>query len=474
MSVAQSVAISSAGLPPLLPGGLPVLGHALELRRHPVDFLMHARERMGDVFRITLPATRHSVVMTGPAAQECFFRLVEPDVSLREVYRLMTPIFGKGIAYDAPAEIMDEQLGFFHAALKEANLRQYAAGLAQEAAEFFGKLADDSVLDLYTAGNELTIYTSSRCFLGLDFRQRLSGEFAQLYFAMEGGLSLLAFFAPHLPTPKFIKRDRARKRMGELIAAIVDERRRLGRSEEDFLQALIDAHYKDGRALTHDEITGLILAIMFAGHHTSGVTFSWTAALLADNPEWRAELVAEQERIFGDRSDVSLQDLRAMEKLEWTIKEVLRLYPPLILLMRRLQKDIEFSGFSLPSGSMLMSSPAVGHRIGSVFREPDRFDPERFGPERAEDRKHAMSFVAFGGGPHKCMGTSFAMIQLKAIYSHVLRNFEILPVGDRYEPDYEKLLVGPRLPCRARFRRSKPTVQAAAAARRAERPTPAS
>jgi sterol 14-demethylase len=436
------------------------MGHALELRRHPVDFLMQSRARMGDVFRISLPGTRHSVVMTGPAAQERFFRLAEPDVSLREVYRLMTPIFGKGIAYDAPAELMEEQLGFFHAALREANLQRYAAGLAEEAELFFGKLSDDSVVDLYTAGNELTIYTSSRCFLGLDFRRRLSGEFAQLYFAMEGGLSLLAFFAPHLPIPKFIKRDRARRRMGELIAAIVDERRRLGSREDDFLQALIDAHYSDGRALTHEEITGLILAIMFAGHHTSGVTFSWTSALLAQNPEWCAELVAEQERIVGDRR-ASLQDLRSMEKLEWTIKEVLRLYPPLILLMRRLQKDIEFEGFELPSGSMLMASPAVGHRIPEVFRDPDRFDPARFSPERAEDRKHAMSFVAFGGGRHKCMGTSFALIQLKAIYSHVLRNFEIEPVGDLYEPDYEKLLVGPRLPCRARFKRKQQRTRAA-------------
>ena len=454
---------SSARVPPLLDGGIPVLGHALELNRHPVDLLMRGRRRFGDLFSLSLPGAPHTIVMTGPPAQEKFFRLSEPDVSLRDVYKLMTPIFGKGIAYDATPEVMAEQLGFFHAALRESHLRAYADGFVAEAEEYFGKWGDRAVVDLYATGNELTIYTSSRCFLGLDFRRRLSSEFAKLYFDMEGGLSLLAFFAPHLPTPKFIKRDRARKRMGELIANIVEERRRAGTTGADFLQALMEAKYQDGRALTHDEITGLILAIMFAGHHTSGVTFSWTSVLLAQHQRWLAELREEQERILGDRTTVTLDDLHAMEKLGWTIKEVLRLYPPLIMLMRKVLKGFEFKGFEFPENTMVVASPAVSHRIPEVFAGPDAFDPERFAPDRAEDKKHPMSWIAFGGGRHKCMGIVFAQLQLKAIYSHVLRNFDIELYGDVYEPDYERMLVGPRLPCRARFVRRKRRPMAAVA-----------
>lgn len=442
---------AASRLPPVLPGGVPFLGHALELNKHPVNLLMRGRQRLGDVFSINLPGTPQTVVMTGPRAQEKFFRLSEPDVSLRDVYRLMTPIFGKGIAYDAPPEIMAEQLGFFHAALRESHLRKYAAGFVAEAEEYFGKWGARTVVDLYETGNELTIYTSSRCFLGLDFRRKLSKEFAELYFDMEGGLSLLAFFAPHLPVPKFRKRDRARRKMGELIANIVEERRREGIVDEDFLQALMEARYKDGRALTHDEITGLILAIMFAGHHTSGVTFSWTSVLLSQHPAWLEELRAEQKEILGDRTEVTLDDLHAMEKLGWTIKEVLRLYPPLIMLMRKVVSPFDYGGYTIPEGSMVLASPAVGHRIPEVFQNPDAFEPERFGPNRAEDKKNPMSWIAFGGGRHRCMGIVFAQLQLKAIYSHVLRNFDIELYGDVYEPDYERMLVGPRLPCRARF-----------------------
>jgi len=75
----------SANVPPMLDGGIPVLGHALELNRRPVDMLARGRRRFGDLFSLSLPGTPHTIVMTGPSAQEKFFRLSEPDVSLREV-----------------------------------------------------------------------------------------------------------------------------------------------------------------------------------------------------------------------------------------------------------------------------------------------------------------------------------------------------------------------------------------------------
>jgi sterol 14-demethylase len=440
-------------LPPLLPGAVPVLGHALELRRDPVGLLQRGRDRFGDLFRIQLPGSPHTVVMTGPVAQQHYFRLTDQQVSMREVYRLMTPIFGKGIAYDAEPEVMREQLGFFHETLRDANLRTYVAGFVEEAEQYFGRWGSEGVVDLYEAGNELTIYTSSRALLGADFRRRLSDEFARLYYDMEEGLQLLAFFAPNLPTPAFRRRDRARARLGELIANIVRERRAEGTRSDDFLQALMDARYADGRAVTEDEMTGLLLAIMFAGHHTSGVTFAWTGILLHQFPHVIAPLLAEQRAVLGDRTTVTLDDLRAMTLLEATIKEVLRLYPPIILMMRRLLESFDFGGYHVPQGAMLVSSPAVAHRLPHVFREPDRFDPTRFLPPRAEDRAHPFGFIAFGGGRHRCMGIVFAQLQLRALWSHLLRNFEFELLEGRYEPDYSRMLVGPRKPCRVRFRR---------------------
>jgi sterol 14-demethylase len=450
---ASRSAASALPTPPRLDGGLPLLGHALELRRSPVELLQRGRDRHGDLFCLDLPGSPSTVVMTGPAAQHKFFRLRDEEMSMREVYRLMTPIFGKGIAYDAEPEIMKEQLAFFHEALRETRLRTYAQGFVEEAEEFFGKWGDEGVVELYEIGNELTIYTSSRSLLGRSFRQHLSDEFARLYYEMEGGLHLLAFFAPDLPIPAFKKRDRARKRLGELIAGIVAERRRKGLAEEDFLQTLMEAKYKDGTPLTEDEMTGLLLAIMFAGHHTSGITFAWTGILLNQHPQWIERLRAEQDRVLGGRTNLELEDLRAMTELEWVIKEALRLYPPIIMVMRRMLEGFDFGGWRVPEGAMVMASPAVAHRIPEVFANPHRFEPDRFGPEREEDRKHAAAWISFGGGRHRCMGIVFAQLQLRAIWSHLLRHFDFELLEPRYEPSYERMLVGPRSPARVRYRR---------------------
>ncbi|MCH9687112.1 MAG: cytochrome P450 [Deltaproteobacteria bacterium] len=448
-------ASSSLPTPPLLGGGLPLLGHALELKRSPVEMLQRGRDRHGDMFSLKLPGSSSTVVMSGPKAQQKFFRLRDSEMSMREVYKLMTPIFGKGIAYDAEPEIMKEQLGFFHDALRETRLRTYAQGFIEEAEDFFGKWGDEGVVELYETGNELTIYTSSRSLLGPSFRNKLSDEFAKLYYDMEGGLQLLAFFAPQLPIPAFRKRDRARKRLGELVATIVAERRKTGAEEEDFLQTLMDAKYQDGRALTDDEMTGLLLAIMFAGHHTSGITFAWTGILLNQHPQWIERLRAEQTRVLGDRTSLELEDLRAMTELEWVVKEALRMYPPIIMVMRRMLEGFDFGGYHVPEGSMVMASPALAHRIPEVFTNPHRFEPDRFGPEREEDRKHPMSFISFGGGRHRCMGIVFAQLQLRAIWSHLLRNFDFELLEPRYEPSYDRMLVGPRSPSRVRYRRRK-------------------
>ena len=444
---------STLPTPPVLDGALPWLGHALELKKNPVELLQRGRDRHGDLFTLKLPGSPNTVVMTGPAAQHKFFRLRDEEISMREVYKLMTPIFGKGIAYDAEPEIMKEQLAFFHEALREARLRTYAQGFVEEAEEYFGKWGDEGVVELYETGNELTIYTSSRSLLGKTFRQHLSDEFAKLYYEMEGGLHLLALFAPDLPIPMFKKRDRARKRLGELIAGIVAERRRKGLSSEDFLQTLMDAAYKDGTPLTEDEMTGLLLAIMFAGHHTSGITFAWTGILLNQNPQWIERLRSEQDRVLGSRTNLELEDLRAMTELEWVIKEALRLYPPIIMVMRRMLEGFDFGGYHVPEGAMVMASPAVGHRIPEVFKNPNRFEPDRFGPGREEDKQHAAAWISFGGGRHRCMGIVFAQLQLRAIWSHLLRNFDFELLEPRYEPSYDRMLVGPRSPARVRYRR---------------------
>ena len=445
-------AINVKKTPPVLSGGLPYLGYALELQRNPIALLQRGQEQFGEIFSFLL-AGSNVTFLTGSKANEAFFRAPDDQFSQKEAYQFTVPIFGKGIAYDTTPDRMSEQLGFVFPALREERMQAYAGFMATEAKAYFETWGEYGVVDLLAAMNELTVFIASRCLIGREFRQHLTTEFSRLYHDLEGGINLLAFFQPYLPLPSFRRRDKARVRMVELISQIIANRRAEGNEGEDFLQALMTARYADGTALSEDNITGLLLTLLFAGQHTSAVLAAWTVILLLQHPQYLPGIMAEQQAVFGPRETFSLEGLRQLVALERSIKETERLRPPLIMLMRKILRDFEYNGYQVRAGGLAMVSPAVSHRLPDCFHFPNRYDPDRFTPDRAEDRKSPYTLIGFGGGRHRCIGQAFAYQQVKVIWTVLLRQFELELVHQNYEPDYSTFVVGPRQPCLIRYRR---------------------
>jgi len=443
---------SGDGLPPELDGGLPLVGHALEFYRNPVALLRRGREQFGDVFCLRL-AGKRVAVFTGPKANAAFFKAPEDQLSAKDAYRFTVPIFGKGIVYDATPEVMSEQMEFIIPALQEERLQAYARFMAEEAEQYFAQWGEEGQADLLVAANELTVFIASRCLIGHEFRADLTTIFARLYHDMEGGINLLAFLNPYLPLPSFWRRDRARRRMGELISEIVAKRRASGAPGQDFLQTFMDSRYSNGRGLSDDEMTGLLLALIFAGQHTSSVLATWTGLLLLQNPEFLPPILRELESVFGDGAEMSLPKLRSLVRLERAMKEAERLRPPFVVLARKVLRDFEYNGYRVPAGDLAMVSPAISHCISEYFGDPDRYDPDRFAPGREEDRKDFYAMITFGGGRHRCVGSVFAHQQIKVIWSILLRRFELELVNQHYPPDYSTFVAGPRSPCLIRYRR---------------------
>ncbi|WP_445632759.1 Cytochrome P450 [Nostoc sp. DSM 114161] len=445
----------SPKIPPILHGGLPYLGHALEFHRDPVGVLQRGQAQFGEIFSFLLAGSQITVLI-GPKGNEAFFRAPDSQFSAKEAYRFTIPIFGQGIAYDTTPEIMSEQLGFIFPALREERLQAYAQLMAEEVHTYLENWGQSGEVDLLTALNELTIFIASRCLIGQEFRQNLSNEFAHLYHDLEGGINLLAFFQPYLPLPSFQRRDRARVRMVQLISEIIANRRRNGIVGEDFLQTLMDASYSDGSALTDDNITGLLITLLFAGQHTSAVLAAWTGILLLQHSQFLPPILEEQHAVLGEVAagkPFTLDRLKQLVVLERAIKEAERLRPPLIMLMRKILRDFEYNGYYVPAGGLAMVAPAVSHRLAECFRDPDRYDPDRFAPDRAEERKSAYTMIGFGGGRHRCIGQSFAYEQIKVIWSVLLQNFDLELVSQSYEPNYSTFVIGPKQPCLIRYQR---------------------
>ncbi len=437
--------------PPVLSGGLPLLGHSVEFVRGTIDLLFRAQRELGEIAAFQV-FHRKMVAVFGPEAHEAVFRAPDAQLSPSEAYQIMTPVFGQDIVYDAPPEKMAEQLKMLLPALKDKRMRTYGEAVVLETGESVRGWGEAGVVDFVDFCRVLTNFTSSRCLLGKEFREGMNEEFASVYHDLEQGVTPVAYINAHLPLPSFIRRDRARVKMVEMITRIIAARRRDQRTGEDFLQTLMESRYADGRALSEHEITGLLLAGMFAGHHTSSVTTAWTLIELLQSPPALARCVEEIDRVFGRGNRVTHAALRDLTFTENAVKEALRLHPPLFMLVRVARQDFAYKQWHVPKGTWIVVSPTVSHRMPSVFAEPDRFDPDRFAPPREEDKRD-FAFIAFGGGRHKCLGNAFAILQIKAILALLLGQYEFELGGDPIASDFHGLVIGPKNPCRVRYRR---------------------
>ena len=442
--------------PPMVSGDDGGTGHLEELRRDPIGLMARVRSECGDAgcFRL---ADQHVVLLTGPEANEAFFRAPDEDLDQAAAYPFMTPIFGEGVVFDAPPERRREML--HNQALRDRFMRGHAETISGEVERMVASWADEGEVDLLDFFAELTIYTSSACLIGRRFRDQLDGRFAALYHDLEQGTDALAYVDPYADIPSFRRRDEARRGLVELVGAIMERRASEAAppgDERDLLDVLMlvtdDA---GGPRFSADEVTGMFISMMFAGHHTTSGTAAWTLIELLGHPEEMALVTAEVDALSADGEGLSYQALREIPHLEAAIKEALRLHPPLILVLRKATADLNLAGHHIAAGSLVGASLSVSNRLPEAFADPDEFVPARYLAPREDDVANPWSWIPFGAGRHRCVGAAFALMQLKAIFCVLLRDWELdaaQPLST-YRNDHSKMVVQLAQPCRARHTR---------------------
>lgn len=444
---------------PRLSGGLPFLGHLLEMRKAPISLFRRVRSECGEVGEINLAGT-HVTLLSGAEAQEAFFRASDEQLDQGAAYPFMKPIFGPGVVFDLPLEARRRTLRT--QALRDVHMRGHAEVIARETERMCDQLEESGEIDLLEFFGELTTYTSTATLIGQEFRDDLAvrgREFTAAFHHLERGTDALAYVNPSLPLPSFRARDRARATLVDLIGEILDRRESEGRRCGDLLQvmdSLVDENGK--RRYSRSEITGMIIGMMFAGHHTSQGVASWGLIELLRHPGILSQTVEELDGLYADGREVSFQSLREIPLLEGVLKETLRLHPPLIILMRKVVHDFHYRDWTVRAGDLVAISPAVSNRLEEYFAEPDEFEPDRYSSDRREDARNPWAWIPFGGGRHKCVGSAFAMMQLKVIFSIVLRrlDFSLAQPDDSYVDNHSKMVVHLKQPCRVRYQKRKP------------------
>ncbi|MEV5833714.1 cytochrome P450 [Nocardia sp. NPDC052112] len=433
-------------------------GHLDEFRVDPLALMRRVRAECGDVGAFEL-AGRQVILLSGAEANEFFFRSGDEDLDQAAAYPFMKPIFGEGVVFDASPERRKEML--HNQALRAEQMRGHAATIGCEVERMLANWGDEGQIDLLDFFAELTIYTSSACLIGKRFRDELDERFAHLYHDLERGTDALAYVDPYAPIESFRRRDAARAELVELVQGIMDGRAvnpPANKEDRDMLDILISIKDEQGRPrFSASEITGMFISMMFAGHHTTSGTAAWTVIELLRHPVELRRVVDELDELYADGSDISFGALRRIPNLEAVVKETLRLHPPLIILMRVAQGEFEVCGHRIASGDLVAATPAISNRIPEDFPNPDLFDPNRYIDPNQADIVNRWTWIPFGAGRHRCVGAAFALMQLKAIFSILLRDweFEMAQPSDSYRNDHSKMVVQLQQPCAVRYRRRR-------------------
>ncbi|THU77363.1 cytochrome P450 [Dendrothele bispora CBS 962.96] len=480
---------------------LPIIGSAIEYGNNPLKFFLSCQEKYGDVFTFVLFG-RHVTVALGAKGNNFVLGGKSTAFGAEEAYQhLTTPVFGKDVVYDVPNHVFMEQKKFIKVGLTTDNFRKYVDMIVEEVEAF---LENDPAFEVYQTGDttkwgqfdplealaDITILTASRTLQGKEIRSSLDKSFSKLYSDLDGGFTPVNFLFPNLPLENYRKRDVAQRKMSEFYVDIIRKRKEGKQHEDDMISALMSQEYRSGSPLRDHEVAHLMIALLMAGQHTSSITSTWALLNMAAKPGFVEALYKEQVQYFGTADgkfrSLTYEELRALPLLDATIRETLRLHPPIHSIMRYVREDVPIpptfaapskdGSYVVPKGNYVLASPLVSQMDPKVWKKPSEWDPYRWSdPEGAaaqalktyvdgNGEKIDFGFGAvskgtespyqpFGAGRHRCVGEQFAYLQLGTILATLVRKIEMrIPTGVP-ENNYHTMITMPKNPRHIHYRR---------------------
>jgi cytochrome P450 family 138 len=406
------------GLPP--GPRMPVPLQTLAMRTRSRPYLERQRRRHGPLFTVRVVGLGSTVIVSDPELIKQAFR-ADPTVLHAGSGSPLRDLLGEHSLLGIDEDRHLEQRKLLLPPFKGERMRSYESMIAEVAAD---------EIDRWPEGVEFASAQSmQRITLRAILRAVFGAEGARLHALEElmppwGALGNQVALAPWLrfdlgrlsPWGRFLwLRARIDAVLDELIAAARADPRLEERP--DVLALLVQARHEDGSPMSDAEIRDELVTMLVAGHETTANTLAWAVERLRRHPELLARLAAE--------ADEGGSELR-----EATIREVQRVRPVIAFAARFVRKPFELGGFRLPVGGRMLIAACLTHYDPALFPEPDRFDPDRFLGKVPD----TYSWLPFGGGRRRCIGASFAHMEMDVVLRVLLERVELLPTDAPDEP----------------------------------------
>ncbi|KAI4464333.1 cytochrome p450 family 4 [Holotrichia oblita] len=203
---------------------------------------------------------------------------------------------------------------------------------------------------------------------------------------------------------KLLKYKQGNKSHNDVI-----EKEVLGRKKRlSFLDLLIEAS-EDGKVLSDIDIRQEVDTFMFEGHDTTSASLSWTLLLLGNHPDIQERVFEEVRNVLHDKlTPTSINELNEFKYLERVIKESLRLYPSVPIVMRHTKEEIQMDEYKIPPNVDVVLLIYCVHRDPKVYPNPEKFDPDRFLHENSVNI-HPYAYVPFSAGHRNCVESAMGV-----------------------------------------------------------------
>jgi cytochrome P450 len=419
----EEIAMPS-GVPP--GPSYPSLIQSIGVWKRPLAFLERCRARYGKRFTIRLPLAPPFVMISDPAEIKQVFTAPPDVLHPGEGARVLEPVVGTNsvILLDEGAHM--EQRKLLLPAFHGERMERLSDLIAEVAGREIAGWPRREPIELGPRLQRLTLEIILRAVFGLDPGERLDALRGRLSAMLAFGDRPISLLPPppgrvasvlerHGPFAGFL---RLQEEADELLFELIDERRREESERDDILSMLVDACHEDESPMSAQELRDELMTLLVAGHETTASTLAWTFERLVRLPKVLARLTDE---IAGSDGDAYITA---------TTQEALRRRPVLPNAAPRLVKQpVEVGGWSYPTDVCLVPNAYLVHHDPEIYSDPYAFRPERF----LDDPPGTYTWIPFGGGRRRCVGASFAMLEMKIVIRSILEAQAVAPVGPRPE-----------------------------------------
>ena len=255
-----------------------------------------------------------------------------------------------------------------------------------------------------------------------------------------------------LPLPEAVKRKivpsyrrfivRARKFKDLMLKIIQETRERIESNPNlkgrNIIEGLLEAQkqHKNHSTLDDESIAGEFITLLFAGTDTTSCLLTFTLYHLAIDPDLVKELLDEIHHAIPGGKVTSINQLNNLELMHSTLKEVLRLYPPVGFTAKEAIRDTRILDLKVKKGDSVGIAIQANNYNPKYWEDPEKFNPKRFMKGIISPHMEPFAFLSFSAGMRNCIGQHFAMIQAKLVLTVFLMTFDFKLV-----PDY-KMKVG--------------------------------